>query len=339
MLGYNIDIYALSIMIAIGGILLGLGYAFDDINLKKYGKKELLESLVNGIIIGTLVLAFGQGGIIYNVMESTVTSVSPDLNCGAMSNNYAICFAYNFLINPAYISIMGKSYPSLIDDSLGLLIPISAIYTVLGIIASMSFSLGVISITLHSVMAPLLSVGRDIIEILTFANISIYTQAALLKVISLVSLPLLMPIGIILRSFYFTRRLGGSIIALTLGLFAVLPMMYLLNAVIISDYSTASASSIATQSLGTATNFESSIFSDVMANSAAGKGAISFYSSLANFIKEMNQFFESIVNALALLIIEIVFLPILSIIMTIISTRELARILGTEISFGKFDIF
>ncbi|ASI13997.1 multipass membrane protein [Candidatus Mancarchaeum acidiphilum] len=339
MLGYTIDIYALSIMIAIGGILLGLGYAFNDLNLKRYGKKELLESLVNGIMIGALILAFGQGGVIYNAMESTVTSVSPAIGCGSMSNNYAICFAYNFLINPAYISIDGRSYPSLIDDSLGLLVPLSTIYTILGIIGSMSFSLGVVSITLHSVMAPLLSVGRDIIEILTFANISIYMQAALLKVIGLISLSLLMPIGIVLRSFYFTRRLGGSIIALTIGLFAVLPMMYLLNAVIISNYSTASAGSMATQSLATATAFEGSIFSDIIGNSAAGIGIASFYSSLSGFAKEMNQFFESIVDALAILIIEVVFLPVLSIIMTIISTRELARILGTEISFGRFDVF
>ncbi|EQD42156.1 hypothetical protein B2A_10463, partial [mine drainage metagenome] len=31
--------------------------------------------------------------------------------------------------------------------------------------------------------------------------------------------------------------------------------------------------------------------------------------------------------------------PIFSVILTIISAREFARILGTEVSFGRFDIF
>ena len=53
----------------------------------------------------------------------------------------------------------------------------------------------------------------------------------------------------------------------------------------------------------------------------------------------MNGFIQSIVDYLALLIVEVVFLPLLSIILTIISARELARIMGSEISFGRFDVF
>ncbi len=339
MIGYNIAIDLLAIMISVGGILFGIGYALNDFNLKKYGKEELIESLINGIIIGVLIISLSPSGIFYDIMQNSVISVSGNLSCGSMSNNYAICFAYNFLISPSYVEILSKYYPSLIDNSMGLLIPISGIYTILGLIASLKFSIGIVSITLSTLLRPILSIERDIIEMLTFINLSIYVQSVLLKFVDIVSLSVLLPVGMILRVFYFTRRLGSSILALTLALFMVFPMTYVLNATLISNYSVSSIKNITNQSVSKTDSFESLLISTESGNSIAGSSLVSFYSSSTNFVKYMNGFIQSIVDYLALLIVEVVFLPLLSIILTIISARELARIMGSEISFGRFDVF
>jgi hypothetical protein len=56
-------------------------------------------------------------------------------------------------------------------------------------------------------------------------------------------------------------------------------------------------------------------------------------------IKSLQAMMQYIVDTIATLIVEVFFIPVLSVALTIISIRELARILGSEVSFGKFDMF
>ena len=46
--GYEISVYVISIMIAISGISLGIGYAFNEKRFKEFGKEELYQSVTDG---------------------------------------------------------------------------------------------------------------------------------------------------------------------------------------------------------------------------------------------------------------------------------------------------
>ena len=341
MLGYSIAVSVIAIMISIGGIIFGLGYAMDNNKLKNFGRDELIQSFINGAIVGSLFVFFSPSGLGTGIINGLVSGSHANATCqGYMSSNYAICFAYNYLVGVTPVTINNSTYPSLLGSSLDLLLPVSGLYITLGLISSTQLDFGIASISFSTILAPLLSQEDFIITALTFAIISIYTQSALLSVISIVAIPLLLPVGLVLRTFYPTRRLGGTAIAIAIGLFAVFPLTYLLDAQITANYSSAinrtSISSFTIQ----AQSVESGIFSTSVFSSNSLSGPIA---GLANDVSNLAGSFANIVkqlvSRLALIIVQVFFLPVLSVILTITSIRELSKILGSEVSLGKFDVF
>jgi len=339
LLGYSIAVSVIAIMMSIGGIVFGLGYAFDNKKLKDFGWNELIQSVINGVIVGALFFAFSSHGAIAQAINDVVISSNVSATCqGYMSNNYAICFAYNYLVGLSPVKINGSSYLSLLDSSLALLIPISLLYMGLGVLSSVQLNLGLFSIGLSAALGPILSQQKYIIEALIFAIIGIYTQATLLNVVAVVALPLLLPIGIILRTLYVTRRLGGAIMAIAIGLFAVFPLTYLLDAQVSATFSTAlnqsnlNSVSIQTQSL------QSLVSEGTFASNTQQESSI--FSSISNAANDLvNSFinlFKKEADYVAMLIVNVFFMPLLSVMLTIISIREFARLFGTEIDLGKF---
>jgi hypothetical protein len=64
---------------------------------------------------------------------------------------------------------------------------------------------------------------------LLFAWISSFiAQEYFLAIIQSALFPVLLAAGVILRTFFFTRRLGGLLLAISIGLYTVYPLMYLL---------------------------------------------------------------------------------------------------------------
>ena len=60
---------------------------------------------------------------------------------------------------------------------------------------------------------------------------------------------------------------------------------------------------------------------------------------VCSFLTYIESLISQIINMVTIVIVEAFFLPIFSLILTVVSARELAKILGSELSFGKFDIF
>jgi hypothetical protein len=143
----------------------------------------------------------------------------------------------------------------------------------------------------------------------------------------------------VLRTFYFTRRLGGTIMAIAIGLFAVFPMTYVLDANLASAYSNSFGSSNINALITSAQNTQSSILGQLSAYKGAlgaAIGLVNYVTGLVNaLISNFAQFLQSLEDYVAMLIVEAVFLPVFSVILTVISIRELARVLGSEVNFGR----
>ncbi len=343
MIGYNIAVSVISIMLSIGGMVWGLGYATDNLKLKSFGRDEIIQSCINGAIVGSLFLFLSPGGLGTGIINGLVSSSNVTVSCtGYLSSNYAICFANNYLVGLAPVTINNNGYPSLLDSSLELLVPVSTIYAILGFISSSQVSLGVISFAFTTLLTPLLSQMNFIIEALTFAIIGIYTQSALLNVIAIVAVPLLLPIGIVLRTFYPTRRLGGTMIAIAIGLFVVFPLTYLLDAQITVNYSSsiniADLNSFQLQSQSAQNSVLSISTGTITSNSLGGILQV-ITGTLGGLISSFTPLLNEIVSWLAILIVEVFFFPVFSIMLTITSIRELAKVFGSEVSLGRFDIF
>lgn len=336
---YYIALSIIAIMISIAGIVLGIGIALNEKSLKEFGKSELFQSLINGIILSSLFVIFNKNGLITNLINNIISKSSTSLSCvGFESANYAICFAYNFLTGLNGFTINSVHFASLFSQVSGMLMSISSIYVILALISSLKFNF-IIGIGLSAVFTPLLSVLSSIITTLVFSLLSIEVQAALLKFAGITAIAVLLPIGIVLRTFYITRKLGGSIIALAIGLFCIFPLTYLLNAQLILSYTSntnlanllESASQLKTNIVGGT--------SSISANSISQGFITSISQAISNFSSYFWSIINDIINDIAVIIVEVFFLPLLSIMLTIISIREIAKILGSEISFGKFDIF
>lgn len=342
MLGYNIAISIIGIMLSIGGIILGIGYSLSNKKLKEFGYDEIFQSLINGVIVGVLFISFIPGGLISNSINGIVDSSSVSATCqNYMSHNYAICFSYNYLVgmNPIYIN--GKKYPSLLIDSRNLLVPVSIVYATVAIINSMSINLLIATINLNGIFNPILKETGLIIRAILTAIFGIYVQSILLNIISVIAIPILLPVGIVLRTFYPTRKMGGAIMAIAIGLFAVFPLTYLLDAHI--TYAFTNTTSV-NQNVDSFTmglnNIKNNVINAQSKNSSLISPIITKVSSLTKGIfSSFYIWIKKVLDAFALLVIEVFVLPIFSLIITIISIRELASVLGSEISLGKFDIF
>ena len=342
-IGYSIALALIAITISIGGILLGLGYALDDKKLKELAKAELITAIINGIILGALIASFSPSGLVSTAISGITNNVSQGYSCPPqMSYNSAICFAYDYVAGVNYVHVYNSTYPTIFDSTVSLLAPLSVAYATLSIVNSMSFSLGLISFGISGAMKPLITGIGYIIDALTVTLVSVEVQGYLLTFISASAMSILMPIGIILRCLYFTRALGGAILAITIGLFAILPMTYVLDASIVNSYTTILTNSSATNILSNATNVQGTLLNAVSAyqsgktNSTGTLGQIN--TLLSGFTSSFQHFLSDIANFVAIIIVEAFILPAFSIILTVIAIRELARTLGAEVRLNKFGI-
>lgn len=344
-LGYSIAVSTIAVMIAASGIVLGIGIALDERKIKEIGRSELYQAVINGIIVASLFFAFSRYGVVTSLINNIASNASVNEQCSAsLGYNQAICFAYNYLVGVKPLTIANNVVYSLSDTVIQLFTALSGIYIVLALIGSLKFSL-IISISLQGVLTPFLSQLSRLLSVLTFALISIWVQAVLLKVVSAVAIPVLLPIGMVLRTFYFTRKLGGAIMAIAIGLFAVFPLTYVIDAQLTLSYSSSFNDNIlsAFQANATATNRNILGSTQGSYNSNSIIQNTGFISSISAAVYSLlNQFvalMDELVNGLAIIIVEVFFMPLFSVVLTMISIREFAKILGAEVSFGRYDLF
>lgn len=341
MIGYDIAISIVAIMLGVSGIILGLGIAFDDKKLKNFGKEEIMQSIISGVIVGSLFLFFSPAGLGTSIINNIVSGNGASASCsGFIDINSAVCFAYNYLVGSGF-TINGVHYQSLIGDATTLLIPLSLIYVGLALLSSVGLSLGVISLNFTQVLAPALSQLGFIIKSLTFAIIGIYVQSTLLEVISVITVPLLLPTGIVLRAFYLTRKLGGAIIAISIGLFAVYPLTYLLDAQITANFSSTVANQSIFQAITSqASSIQNSIFGAQPSGNTINVGLLQLiFNGISQLASAISAVVNQIADTIAILVVEVFFFPTFSVILTIVSIRELAKLLGSDVHLGKYNIF
>lgn len=342
--GYTIAIYVIGIMFAIAGISLGLGYALSERKLKEFGRKELLESVFNGIIIGSLFILFSNNGAISVVLNQLTLQNGTNISCSSfLEQNPAICLANNYLVGTTPYSFNGVYHSSVLTTVSTMIVGLVSLNTILGLIAAAKIDLLLVTISLSYVVSPLISQIQYVVRILSTVAISTIVQSSVLLFAAVSSLSIILPSGMILRSFYPTRKLGGFLMATAIGLYVVLPLSYVMNASLVSSFSNnVNATSLSQISLS-ASNFQGSIIgSGEQAQKSNYTDITGIINTMTIGITSISTSITNLINGLlgfvAYLIVYSFVLPIFSLIITGISIRELSQILGAEAFFGKFNI-
>ena len=335
--GFNVAVLLISIMISVSGILLALGYAIDDKKLKEIGRRELYQSIVNGILVGSLLFLFINNGPI-SVLVNSLMPKNSSFSCPSyMSGNAAMCFAYSYLAGSMPYTFMGSVHISLLEEITFLISSLFILTTLLGAISSIEINLLIVTLNFSYLLKPFMSQINYIIEALSATAVSISVQAFILVFASLCAISIILPLGIILRTFYPTRKLGSFFIALSIGIYVILPLSYLFDATMLNSYSTSYNATILTISTSNASSLENQIISSQ--NNRNQTSIVSVIeSSASSLASSLARLVNSLITFISELIMQVFILPVFSLVITGISIKEISELLGSEASFGKFRV-
>ena len=152
--GFTIAVAVIAIMLAIGGIVLGLGYAFSEDKLKEFGKEEVYQCLINGVLVVGLMALLAPGGVVMQFINSATSNANyscPGLN----TSNSAICFAYGYLVGSQPYVFENQTHTSVLAISTTILTTLIEDNFILGTLSSLGVNLAV-SFSFGSAFAPIL---------------------------------------------------------------------------------------------------------------------------------------------------------------------------------------
>ncbi len=336
--GFSVAVLLTAMMIAISGMVLGIGYALNDRRFKDFGSEGLYQSIISGVLVGSMMLLFANGGLVNRLVNSAIPA-NTSLHCPQLiSGNSAICLSYNYLVGTQPYTFMGVSHASVFSMAMNITTGLLTLNAIVGMIASLKFSF-IVSFSFGYVLMPILNELRYAIKLLIDVAVSAVVQAAVLVFVSAGALEVILPSGLVLRTFYPTRKIGGFLIALSIGMYAVFPMTYVLNSMLINTYSLSINSTSISQASVSASGTESSLISSAASYNALSTGILSSMNSIISQLSgALSGVMNGIIVSVSYLIVYAFVLPAFSLIITGISIRELASALGSEARFGRFDI-
>lgn len=201
--GMGIAIIIVTASIVLAGILFGVGRAFGYKNIEYFGIEELLQSLINAAIIGSFAAVTG---VVASVSSSIVTpgcssgNVIEQLICMLGIVNTNLFTLFQSLIQ--MLNILGYYQGLSLNFGAFSVVPFGNLSSVSGVLSAQLLSLNLIMIL----------VGLNI-------QIAVFIEQN--------ALSLLLPVGLVLRSLFATRKVGGFLIALAVGLYIFYPTFVL----------------------------------------------------------------------------------------------------------------
>ena len=207
-----------TVAILIAGIAFGLGVAVRSKRLRDFGKEELFQVIITLAIIG-VVMAVVQA--IDSTVDMAYNNVNISYSCNTTNItghtskvlNTSLCLCENNLdyINTLSYDMMRSQY-------------------ILGYLSKIGVHLGVIS------AEPFTGLGEFVHYIGSHLTLAFITSSLLwfedvtLRLIAYLAMPIFFPLGLLLRLFFPTRRLGAVLIAIGVSFYIVFPVILLVTA-------------------------------------------------------------------------------------------------------------
>jgi hypothetical protein len=229
-----------SLMFVLVGLVYAIGVGFNLPKVKAWARNEFYQVVASAIIIGgIMVLHSSINGLMNSLAGSCPSGCSCPVDCpkdypyfcDTTSPGYSVAFDSAL----CFINSMKLSLTTYTGEAMGMSILVGTLLSLKTYVAPYQKGFG---FALAPGLFPIMDLLGLIMTFLSVGTAFFWAQGFILSFVRL-KLIALLPIGIALRAFPFTRGAGAAIIALVCGLYIVFPLLVVLESwVVAKDIST-----------------------------------------------------------------------------------------------------
>lgn len=315
----------IAVMFGISGIVFAIGEILNDEKIKSASKNMVIENFFNVGIIGLCLALFTQNGIITSLINSMFSGITIDCAQNDFRYNYALCFAYNFLIGKGYI-LNGLYYEPLILDVSSL---ISLLLGVNALISSFG-ALPVVGYAIINAFNPVEKLISNAVGSLSWILISISAQGVFIKALARYGVSLLLPLSLLLKSFWPTKKLGATMLAFFISFVFLFPLTYL-STLLIEGVNIPKDENVVASINNGFEGLKNSIGNRTQ-NATLNYTPMNMWPSSSVF-DAISQWISAVFEYIGYIAIKVTVLPMLSILVSIIFAKELGEVLGGGLDY------
>ena len=314
---YDIAIAAATISILIGGILFGVGLGFGLRRMRMLGAEEIGQGMVSAAMVGGL-LAFTL------LINSTVPSLVPALaaTCDSVDNPTGSPYAY-YMCN---LEAMQNSYRTLSNS-------LSRAAQITGFASSLQVDIGVVAaqpfFALQSASKELHSASQQA----GWQSALAFTEFELADVVRASALSIFLPVGLILRTFFATRKLGAAAMALAIAAYLIYPLLFLHTFTVSKSLA---AAAVAQKDIDSFNGEFASIPLLDLDSTAAVRDKINEMSN-GDFSSKVQPLFSTSFEAISLANSDLFLYPIIALLISAVCACELYKLLSAPIFLPFFE--
>ena len=313
---FDLAITAATISILIGGILFGIGLGFGIRRIRLLGAEEIGQGIISAAMLGCLI-SFAL------LLQSTFSSLSlaAPPPCPQIASPLSSPHAY-LACNLAALEFSQRELASLLFRA----------SDITGFASSIQLSLGVVSAQPFFALQSLSQQLSGASSLLYIASALSFLELELSNFIQASALAVFLPAGLLLRTFFATRKLGAAAMAIAIAAYAAYPLLFTYT------FSVSNAQKELAAASQLAASFDSKFASLPLLEldeTSAVKEKMDELSS-SGFGSEAQPLLPSAMRALSLSLADLIIYPLLALAVSIVAALELYRLLSSPIFLPYF---
>ena len=314
---FNAAIAAATISILLGGILFGTGLGFRIKRIRLIGAEEIGQGIVSAAMIGAIV-AFAAllNAMTPDLVPKTITGTCsvPD----PTGSPYAYYLCNLDKLNSSYFSL--SSSLSRAGDITGFA---SSLQVNVGVVAAQPF------FAAKAASEELSAASQKSGWISALA----YSEFQMADAVRSSALVLFLPAGLILRTFFATRKLGAAAMAIAISAYIIYPLLFLHTFTVSQSAASADGAAAAVGAFNA--KYASLPLLDLDQTSAV-RGEINKMSN-GDFGSELQMLFPLSYRAISLALTDLVIYPLAALLISGVAAFELYKLLSAPIFLPYFE--
>jgi hypothetical protein len=305
------SVVALSIVLS--GILIGIGRAIGSHKVEYFGREELIQAIINAALVGA-----------YATVTVTAAEISKEMVSGSS------CDAGDAISNLECV------YSGISANAYGILTQALSIHNLVGYYQSIIINFSQISVQPLSYLSSVSLLLEG--QILTLQQLLLLSEIniQLLSFFGPQLLAFFFPLGLVFRAFFSTRKLGGFLIALSIGLYLLYPSL-----VLVFPQPVFNESQAFLEGVNSNPAYSKIPILDLNNNSAVATKFDNMTSltnvtntTTADFTGDLTESVQHISSVNSSLIIFVFLAPVFSLLITLIFIKEVTDIFGGEFFYS-----
>lgn len=304
-------VVALSIVFS--GLLIGIGRAMASHKIEYFGREELVQAIINAALVGA-----------YATITLAATEISKEMA------GESACGAGDALENLQCV------YGGISANTYGLLLETINLHNIVGYYQSLTLTLSEVSIQPLAYLSSISTILDGQILITQQLLVLSETHIQLLSFFGPQLLTFFFPLGLIFRAFFSTRKLGGFLIALSIGLYLLYPSL-----VLVFPQPDFNESSVFLEGVNSNPAYSTIPIIDLNNNSVVADkldGMTSITnttnSTATDFTGDLTESVQHVSSITSSLIIFVLLAPLFSLVITLIFIKEVTDIFGGEFFYS-----